>query len=247
MHASAASHIAAARAAGRPVIQAGWLPAGDAGGVVSVPSGLALAARLALAPLQRAVGLESLNLVAMLPVAMAGRGGVEELAHQTREVFAMQEPESEVFPVRMAFNLLPQVGAPGESGATLFEQRCVDALRAELSAGELPVLLTALWAPVFHGAALDIQGRCEKPLDAQTLRACWSGNPQVTVMDEAILGGVPTPFTDAQNSDGVFIGRLRVDPRDPRRFALWLVCDAARLEAARIVASLENMIERSSK
>lgn len=246
-HGDAARHVAAAQAAGCAVLQGGLPGAAAPAGATRIPSGLTLAATQALAPLRGDFGLESLDLMACLPVSLAGRAGVEELARQTGDVFAMREPETEVYPVRMAFNLIPQVGAPLPDGGTRFETACADDLRAELAAGDLPIMVTATWAPLFHGVAVGVHGRCARPLDLAALRACCAGNPRVTVMDEAVPGGAPTPCTDAQESDGVFVGRLRVDARDSHRFALWLVCDAARLEAARIVALLENMIEKSPK
>jgi hypothetical protein len=51
---------------------------------------------------------------------------------------------------------------------------------------------------------------------------------------------VPTPATDAQDSDDVFVSGINLDDEVVR---FWLVFDPARLEAASILAKLENWIE----
>ena len=110
----------------------------------------------------------------------------------------------------------------------------------------MPVMVTATWAPMFYGAALAIHGTTARDCCRADLRAWLSEAPGVTVMDEALLGGVPTPYTEAQEDDGVFVGRLRTESAGGRRFALWMVCDAIRLEAAQIVDQIENLIEKKA-
>ncbi len=120
-------------------------------------------------------------------------------------------------------------------------------IRLRLGLPDLPVMVTATWAPMFYGAALAIHGSTGRDCSRADLRAWLSEKAGVTVMDEALLGGVPTPYTEAQENEGVFVGRLRTESAGGRRFALWLVCDAIRLEAAQIVNQIENLIEKNTK
>jgi aspartate-semialdehyde dehydrogenase len=217
-----------------------------AGGVIRVPSGLALAAATALKPIVRQAGLQSVDVFASLPVSLAGKSGVEELAAQTQAVFNLTEADPEVFPVRIAFNMIPQVGKPMDNGDIDSEALSAADLCAHLGLPELQVMVTATWAPMFYGAALAIHGTTAQDCSRAELRDWLSQAAGVTVMDEALLGGAPTPFTEAQENESVFVGRLRTESAGGRRFALWLVCDAIRLEAARIVDQIENLIEKKA-
>lgn len=249
----AATHHPAARrhiesAANQGCVSIGLLTGLDAHAevVVRVPSGLALAAARVLKPIARQAGLQSVDVFASLPVSLAGKSGVEELAAQTQAVFNLTEADPEVFPVRIAFNMIPQVGKPMDNGDIDSEALSAADLRSRLGLPELPVMVTATWAPMFYGAALAIHGTTARDCCRADLRAWLSEAPGVTVMDEALLGGVPTPYTEAQEDDGVFVGRLRTESAGGRRFALWMVCDAIRLEAAQIVDQIENLIEKKA-
>jgi len=237
----------AAARLGLPVICLEAEPGLGADTLHRVDSGLAVAAARALGAVARHAGLASVDIFAALPVSMAGKSGVEELARQTQSVFAMEDVDSETFPVRIAFNLIPQVGLPLEDGANELERCAIADLRAALGMPGLPLLLTASWVPTFYGCALTIHGMTRQDMTRSQLRTCLEGVDDLILMDETVTGGAPTPATESQESETVFAGRLRVDQADGRHFALWLVCDANRLEAAQIVDRIENMIEKKAK
>jgi len=198
-----------------------------------------------LEPVQRQAGLARVDACLFVPASMAGRAGVEELAGQTRSLFSMEQVEPEVFPLRMAFNLIPQVGNMDAEGHTDLELETEHALR-QLLGEDLPVQVTALWVPVFYGAAALLHCESNKPLEQDSLKKWLGQADKVVVMDEVLPAGIPTPATDAEDSEEVFVGRIRVDARQPDRFSLWLVMDAVRLEAAQYVSVLENLIENAS-
>jgi aspartate-semialdehyde dehydrogenase len=52
------------------------------------------------------------------PVSGAGHAGIEELQRQTLNLMSGQSTENQVFPQRIAFNLLPQLGEPLAGGST---------------------------------------------------------------------------------------------------------------------------------
>ncbi|MEO0576480.1 MAG: Asd/ArgC dimerization domain-containing protein, partial [Pseudomonadota bacterium] len=54
----------------------------------------------------------------------------------------------------------------------------------------------------------------------------------VEVLDNQVLGGYPTPVTEAAGTDPVFIGRIRDDISHPCGINLWIVADNIRKGAA---------------
>lgn len=181
-------------------------------------------------------GVDYADAVVALPAAYAGQDGVEELANQTRDLFNMESSEPEVFPLQLAFNLMPYGGpkdAPAyESALTLATTRLAEGAE---------VAFSVLWAPLFFGAAAQLHVRTASPVGAQALRDAFRHRDGVTLMESELAAGTPTPATDAQGSDSVFVGRLRAEDR---RIGLWLVFDPIQLEAAQMVSVLENWIDK---
>lgn len=239
---AAARTEATASAAGCRVIGLGH--GGDIAGRTGVDGALSTALHRVLAPIQRETPLAFLAVTAMLPVAVAGEAGVAELVSQTRALFAMEQVESEVFPLRVAFNLIPQVGPMLPDASSQFETELAGEARSMLGDSDLPMAVTAIWAPLFYGAAMAVHGVVRDTMDLDTMRKRLSGLTNVTVMDAALPGGVPTPATDAQDSDTVFVGRFRRESRSDKHFSMWLVVDMVRLEASRIVDCVEKSIEK---
>jgi aspartate-semialdehyde dehydrogenase len=240
--AAADRHEGCAAKAGCRVI--GFGRGGSVADRISLEGALSAAVQRVLAPMQSDLHLESVSVVAMLPVAEAGEAGVAELAAQTHALFAMESVESEVFPLRIAFNLIPQVGPILQDGSSRLEQDTCSEIKTLLSQPDLPVAVTAIWAPLFYGAGVALHVRAGAKVDLARLRQRLADQEGVTLMDTPLPGGVATPATDAQDSDAVFVSRLRSGADADRDVSMWLVIDTTRLEATRMVDCLENLIEK---
>lgn len=227
---------------GKAVVALAGVVGTHAGRLHEVPDGPATALWRVLGPLAAHAGLASVNGLVGIPVSVRGRTGIDELVNQTRGLFAMQPAEPEAFPVQIAFNLLPQVGAIGGDGSSAQESALGRALHAAL--GErLAVQITAVWLPTFYGAVADLHVQTDRPVSAPDIRD-WLGKvPGLTVMDDPLPGGAPTPATDAVDSTDVFVGRIRVAEGDATRISLWLTYDAPRLEAAQLLEGVEKTFE----
>jgi aspartate-semialdehyde dehydrogenase len=178
-------------------------------------------------------GVQGAEAFVALSVAMAGKPGVDELSNQTRGLFNLDSPDPEVFPLQVAFNLLP------------LPDRDYDAALAEATRRLLgkPVVVgySCVQAPLFFGAAIMLHVTAAQPPDLDRLRAALTRAEGITLMESDLPAGMPTPATDAAESDDVFIGRIQAAEN---RLKLWLVFDPLRLEAAQIVAAVENWIDK---
>ncbi len=181
-------------------------------------------------------GLVSADAFVSLPAAHAGQDGVEELANQARGLFNMESPEPEVFPLQIAYNLIPHgsgMDAPSYESA-------LTAATARIAAG-VTAAFSVVWAPLFFGAAISLHARTASVLDIQSLRNALGRQDGITLMETELPAGTPTPATDAQGSEAVFVGRIRVEETLAK---LWLVFDPIQLEAARMVDVVENWIDK---
>jgi aspartate-semialdehyde dehydrogenase len=79
-------------------------------GIVANPNCSAMQMMVALAPIHRAVGIERIVVSTYQPVSGTGRRAMRELEAQTHALLHDADvPLAEVYPHRIAFNVLPQV------------------------------------------------------------------------------------------------------------------------------------------
>jgi aspartate-semialdehyde dehydrogenase len=199
-----------------------------------------------LAPLERAVGIERVVVCTYQAVSGAGRGGVEELEQQVRDLFNFKEVEKKTFDQQIAFNALPRIPAmdpiPAD-GTTGEERKMIDETRKILGRPDLRVGATCVRVPVFNGHSEAIHVELKRPLSAEQAKKLFMDEPNVLVVDDPKDGLYPTAL-DASGEDKTLIGRIRNDESVPdgRGLAFWVVSDnlrtGAALNAVRIAEAL---------
>src|SRR5947209_7386583 len=79
-------------------------------GMVASPDPVGVALSTVLAPLHALAGVRRAVVTTMEAVSGAGAAGIDELSRQTVEVLNGRSVESDVFPSRICFNVLPWIG-----------------------------------------------------------------------------------------------------------------------------------------
>jgi aspartate-semialdehyde dehydrogenase len=179
------------------------------------------------------------SLAQALVVTCSG-AATARLVEKTRGLFNLESPEPETFPLQIAFNVVPKMA---EKGATDYDTLLAQTT-ARLANGA-SVGFTAVTGPLFFGAAMALHVRTEQNLDIEKLRNAFNHQDGITLMEVAALAdtpaAMPTPATDAQGSQNVFVGRIQIAANACR---LWLVFDPITLEAAQIATTVENWIDK---
>jgi len=201
-------------------------------GIVANPNCSTMQMLVALAPLHRAAGIERINVATYQSVSGTGRGALEELGRQTAAMLNFREPEPEVYPVRIAFNVFPHGGGFCDNGYTAEEMKLVHETRRILGDDSIGVNATVVRVPVFYGHSEALHVETREKLTADAARELLRRAPGVEVVDEPRDGGYPTPATHASGHDPVYVGRIREDISHPRGLALWVVADNIRKGAA---------------
>ncbi|MFY3745607.1 aspartate-semialdehyde dehydrogenase [Anaeromyxobacter sp. Red801] len=210
-------------------------------GVVASPAGAAAALSVALAPLHAAAGLERVVATTLEPAASAGHRAVQQLEREAMDLMNGREPEpGGAVPHRLAFNLVPQVGAFLEDGRTDAEEGLGAELRKVLGAPGLRVAATAVRVPVFYGQAAVVNAATARALPAEAARDLLRRSPGVKVLDATAEGVYPMPML-AVNDDAVLVGRLRDDRSQAHGLELVVVSDELRKGAA---TNLVQILER---
>jgi aspartate-semialdehyde dehydrogenase len=204
-------------------------------GIVANPNCSAMQMLVALGPLHRAVGIERIVVSTYQPVSGTGRRAVQELEAQTHALLHGSEvPPAEVYPHRIAFNVVPQVETfKGGDDYTTEERKMMAETRKILGATEeeLKVSATCVRVPVLMGESESVNVQTREPLAAEECRRLLAAAPGLVVVDDPADGVYPLA-TEAAGRDQVLVGRIRRDPSHERCLNMWIVGDNLRKGAA---------------
>jgi aspartate-semialdehyde dehydrogenase len=210
-----------------PEVNATEIEAAVDRGVIACPVPTAVALAVVLGPIHAAAELKRVVVTSLEPVSVAGRAGVDELAQQTRDLLSGRSVEATVFPQRVAFNLIPQLGDFLAGGRTRGEWLIESQTRALLDLPDLPMAVSSICVPTFFGQAATVWIETERALDAVAVAAILQQAPGVLFGDANDPGGFPT-LADVIGSEATHVGRVRDDPSVPFGIALWVAIDGLR-------------------
>jgi aspartate-semialdehyde dehydrogenase len=211
-------------------------------GIIANPNCSTMQMLVALAPLHRAAGIERINVATYQSVSGTGRRALEELGRQTAGLLNFQPAEPEVYPVQIAFNVIPHGGDFTANGYTTEEMKLVWETRKILGDDGIRVNATVVRVPVFYGHSEAVNIETRDKLPAVEARALLEAAPGVEVVDDPVDGGYPTPVTHASGSDPVYVGRIRDDLSHPRGLNLWIVSDNIRKGAALNAVQIAELV-----
>jgi aspartate-semialdehyde dehydrogenase len=204
-------------------------------GIVANPNCSAMQMVVALAPIHRAAGIERIVVSTYQPVSGTGRRAMQELRDQAHAVLHESDPPpAEVYPHRIAFNVLPQVETfRGGDDYTTEERKMMAETRKILGVGEdeLRISATCVRVPVLHGESESVNVQTREPLSPEDCRKLLAQAPGVVVVDAPGEGVYPLA-SDAAGRDEVLVGRIRRDPSHERCLNLWIVGNNLRKGAA---------------
>lgn len=229
-----------------PEVNAATLSGVHARKIIANPNCSTIQLVVALQPLHALAGLERVSVATYQAVSGAGREAVETLARETAQLLnaqALDEPS--VFPVQIAFNLIPHIDRFGDDGFTGEERKVMNETRRIMDLPQLDIVATAVRVPVFFGHSLAVDLQTREPLAADRAREALAMAPGVTVVDAPGPGGYPTPVGHAAHNDGVFVGRLRNPPGHQNRLLMWVVADNVRKGAATNAVQIAEALVKS--
>jgi aspartate-semialdehyde dehydrogenase len=188
-------------------------------GIIAGPNCTTAVAVMAVAPLARAFGVESVIRSSYQSLSGRGRDGMAEFLDLARKVVDQPEglrghvplslPAPQQFPHNPAFNVFPQCESFREGSDISTEEEKMEAeMRRMLHAPELRVHATAVRVPVLVGHSVSLALSLRKPASPDEARRALAAFPGVRVLDEPWSGSYPTPLR-AAGTDEILVGRVR--------------------------------------
>ena len=214
-------------------------------GFISNPNCSTIQMVVALAPLHRRAKIRRVVVNTFQAVSGTGRAAVTELEEQVRNWAAGKDMTREVYPHRIAFNVMPQVSSlkdtfPGYYGE---EIKMIREPRKIMGLPNLAVSATCVRVPVLNAHSESINVQFEKPITADEAREALAAAPGIKVLDDPAKSVYPLAI-DASGKDEVFVGRIRKDTSAENCIDFWCVSDNIRKGAAlNTIQIAEKMIE----
>lgn len=200
-------------------------------GIIANPNCSTIQLVVALKPLHDAAGLRRVVVTTYQSTSGAGKKGMDELHDQTVALLNSRPFDVEVHHARIAFNVVPHIGAAGADGYTEEELKLLYETRKIMGLPELLVSPTAVRVPVFACHSEAVLCEFERALSPEQARELLGKAPGVKVVDDLAQKQYPMPM-DAAGTDDVYVGRIRRDLASAHGLAMWVVADNLRKGAA---------------
>ncbi|MGI6621080.1 MAG: aspartate-semialdehyde dehydrogenase [Bacillota bacterium] len=203
-------------------------------GLICGPNCSTIQLVMTLYPIHEEFGLSRVHVTTYQSVSGAGYMAMNELERTSFDYIttgSSGHDEASVFPHPIAFNLIPQIDGFHDNGYTREEMKMVNETRKILDIPDLPISCTCVRVPVFigHSEACLVETR-EKPC-VDAIRRKLARFPGVRVLDDPAGSLYPTPLM-CQDTDEVYVGRLRRDLSSDHGVVYWVVADNLKRGAA---------------
>ena len=212
-------------------------------GIIANPNCSTIQMVTALKPIHDQLGIKRIVVSTYQSTSGAGKSAMDELFHQTLDVYRNKSLIPNIFTKKIAFNLIPHIDDFLDEGQTKEEQKMVDETKKILDK-KISVFATCVRVPVFvgHGESINIETR--KLVKLEKVREILNNASGVSLIDKRENGGYVTPDESA-GLDDVFVSRLRIDKSVKNGLGMWVVSDNIRKGAAlNSVQIAEELIKR---
>lgn len=185
---------------------------------------------VALKPLHDRAKIKRVVVSTYQSVSGSGKEAMDELFNQTRAVFVADPVENNVYPKRIAFNVIPHIDVFMEDGYTKEEWKVLAETKKMLDKN-IKVTCTAVRVPVFVGHSESVNIEFENELSADEARDILREAPGCLVIDNPQEETYITPY-ECAGEDATYISRIREDSTVENGLAMWVVSDNLRKGAA---------------
>ena len=216
-------------------------------GIIANPNCSTIIMVVALKPIYDISPIKRIVVSTYQSVSGAGAKAIAELENQTREIICggKRNVKCEVFPVQIAFNVIPHIDIFLDNGYTKEEMKMVYETRKIFGDSRIKITATAVRVPVFTSHSESVSIETEEKIALEVVRNALARAEGLTLKDDFKNAVYPTAL-DSSNKDNVFVGRLREDISIENGISMWVVGDQLRKGAAlNAIQIAEELISRT--
>ena len=215
----------------------------DAPSIISNPNCSTSQLLMAIAPIHKEYEIDILNIATYQAVSGTGKQAVQELKNQIKNESINQE----VYPKKIAFNVIPQCDIFLENDFTKEEMKLVWETKKILD-NNIEVQATCVRVPVINGHSEAVFLRTKKETSREQIIKTLNNSSGIKVIDNPDSEEYPTPLENANDTEEVFVGRIRSQTINNENWiSMWIVADNVYGKGAALntVQILESLIENN--
>ncbi|RDU65548.1 aspartate-semialdehyde dehydrogenase [Helicobacter sp. MIT 14-3879] len=199
-------------------------------GIIANPNCSTIQMVQVLAPLHKKFGIKRVDVSTYQAVSGAGKKGMYELLKQTNDFLQDKNIDNNVFPHKIAFNLIPQIDIFLDNSYTKEELKMIKESN-KIMHSNFEISATCVRVPVLrsHSEAISIKFDCN--VNSSDIRKILEDAENIVVIDDIENLKYPMPYI-ASMSDNTYVGRIRSDYYDRSIIHLFCVADQIRVGAA---------------
>ena len=213
----------------------------DAPSLISNPNCSTSQLLMAIAPIHKEYEIDVLNIATYQAVSGTGKQAVQELKNQITDESINQE----VYPKKIAFNVIPQCDIFLENDFTKEEMKLVWETKKILD-NNIEVQATCVRVPVINGHSEAVFLRTKKETSREQIIELLNNSSGIEVIDNPKSQEYPTPLENANDTEEVFVGRIRSQTINNENWiSMWIVADNVYGKGAALntVQILESLVE----
>ena len=208
-------------------------------GIISNPNCSTIIALVAVNAINALSPIVSMTVATYQAVSGAGAKGINELLSQLREDH-IEPGECSVFPHRIAFNLIPQIGDFLDNGYTTEEMKMQNEGKKILHSEDLSVSCTCVRVPVVRSHSIAISLVTKSQIGVDEAKSAVAASKGCLLVDDPAAKKYPMPL-DASGQDFVLVGRIRRD-LVTGGISLWCCGDQLRKGAATNAVQIAELL-----
>ena len=195
---------------------------------------------LAIEPIHNELCIDFINVATYQAVSGTGKEALAEFENQLSG-----HEDINVYPKRIAGNVIPQCDIFLENDFTKEEMKIAWETQKILDPN-IPVQSTCVRVPVANGHSEAVFLRTENKTTKANIHELLMQTDGIKLIDDPSNNDYPTPYEHANDSEEVFVGRIRVEEiNDENWISMWIVADnvygkGAALNAVQILECLIN-------
>jgi len=199
-------------------------------GIIANPNCSTIQMVMALKPLHDVAKIKRVVVSTYQSVSGGGKSAMDELFNQTRHFYMNDAANPEIFPKQISFNVIPQIDAFMDDGATREEWK-MEVETQKILDPSIKLVANCVRVPVFIGHSEMVNVEFETPLSAKDAMRAWKKSKGISIIDLETDLGYVTP-AEIAGEDDVFISRIREDKSVENGLNFWCVADNLRKGAA---------------
>ncbi len=202
-------------------------------GIIANPNCTTIIMVVAIKPIYDISPIKRIIVSSYQSVSGAGAPGMIELEEQVREIVCNKGSniKPSVFPVQIAFNVIPYIDVFYDNGYTKEEMKMVYETHKIMGDDSIRVSATTVRVPVMTSHSESIIVETADKVSPDRVREALSSARGIIVKDDIKNAIYPTTL-DSSGKDDVYVGRIREDLTSENGINMWVVGDQLRKGAA---------------